>query len=169
MNELLNIENLKLVPNQSDGKCFACGPSHLTGLKMKFYTDESSVYTKLKVPETLCGWSSLVHGGIITTILDESIAWTVIYLKQKFMLTKNITVDFLKPVFVDEEIYSVGKIVEEISKREFRVEANLYNSKFQLSAKSTGNIVLLSKEELMLKKIISEDFLNKFSEQVFGK
>jgi acyl-coenzyme A thioesterase PaaI-like protein len=168
MNHFEAIENLKFVPNQIEGKCFACGPAHPSGLKMKFYTDEENVYSKLQVPEIFCGWNKLAHGGIITTILDETIAWTVIYLRQKFMLTKKIQVDFLKPVYVDSEIFTEGKIIQKISEREYEVEANLYNSEFDLCAKSMGSIVLLSKEQLIKKEIIAESFLNSFSKQVFG-
>jgi acyl-coenzyme A thioesterase PaaI-like protein len=169
MNLFPDLEKLKLVPNQKEGKCFACGQAHETGLKMKFYTDENAVYSKLKVPNFLCGWSNLTHGGIITTILDEVIAWTVIYLKQNFMLTKNISVDFLKPVFVETEVYVTGKILEEVSKRELKVEASIFNQKQELCSKSIGNIVLLTKEQLQQRKIIPESFLENFSEEVFGK
>ncbi len=169
MNSFPDLEKLKLIPNQKEGKCFACGQAHETGLKMKFFTDETIVYSKLNVPNFLCGWSNLTHGGIITTILDETLAWTVIYLKQHFMLTKNISVDFLKPVFVENEIYLTGKILEEVSKRELKVEASLYNQKMELCAKSVGNIVLLTKEQLIQRKIIPDSFLESFASEVFGK
>ncbi len=162
------IEKLKMVPNQVEGKCFACGPSHPSGLKMKFYTDEELVYSKLIVPDIFCGWSSLAHGGIITTILDETLAWTIIYLKQNFMLTKSIQVDFLKPVYVHKVIFTEGKIIQQLSDREFQVEANLYNADFELCAKSVGNIILMSKAQLVNRKIIAESFLDSFAKQVFG-
>ena len=108
---------------------------------MKFYTDEESVFSSLQVPAHLCGWSNVVHGGVTTTILDETIAWTVIYLRQSYMLTKALSVEFLQPLFVGKEIHSIGKIIETKSKREVIVEASVFNHEKILAANSqTSNI-----------------------------
>ena len=77
-----------------DTKCFACGKNNPEGLHMEFYTDEKSVFSKLVIPETKRGWDQVVHGGILSTILDEIMAWTAIYFTGSFMLTKNMTVNF---------------------------------------------------------------------------
>ena len=165
--KLKNISQLKQIPNQIDGECFACGQAHSSGLKMKFFTDNTEVFSNLCIPSYLNGWSQITHGGIITTILDETLAWVIIYLKQSFMLTKSISVNFLKPIKVETEIYSIGRIKNEISKREFLVEAELYDSNFELAAKCVGNIILMNKDSLLKKNIVNEDFLDKFSNSVF--
>jgi predicted transcriptional regulator len=165
--KLKNISQFKEVPNQINGECFACGQAHSSGLKMKFHTDNLEVFSKLRIPSYLNGWSKITHGGITTTILDETLAWVIIYLKQSFMLTKSISVDFLKPIKVETEVYSIGRIKNEISKREFSVEAEIYDSNFELAAKSIGNIILMNKDSLLKRNIVSEDFLNQFSNSVF--
>ena len=63
MIDFTNLASYKKVPNQEDGACFACSPINEKALKMKFYTDEESVFSSLQVPAHLCGWSNVVHGG----------------------------------------------------------------------------------------------------------
>ena len=46
---------------------------------MVFYTDNERVYSKLSVPELMNSWQGLVHGGIVSTILDETMFFTAMY------------------------------------------------------------------------------------------
>lgn len=169
MIDFLKIGSYKKVPNQQDGTCFACSPINDKGLKMKFYTDEESVFSSLIVPPHLCGWSNVVHGGVTTTILDETIAWTVIYLRQSYMLTKSLNVEFLQPLFAEQEIYSIGKILEAKTEREFIVEASVFNHENILAAKSVGSVILFSPEQIRKRGIFPESFLSDFEKKVFGK
>lgn len=164
-----SITSYKKVPNQVDGACFACSPVNEKGLMMKFYTDEDSVFSCLQVPAHLCGWSNVVHGGVTTTILDETIAWTVIYLRQSYMLTKALNVEFLQPLFVGQEIYSIGKIIETKNEREVVVEASVFNHENILAAKAVGSIILFNPEQIRKRQIFPEEFLKDFEEKVFGK
>ena len=66
---------LKPLRNRRDHHCFACGPQNPHGLKMTFYTDERSVYSWVTVPGHLRGWDNLIHGGVISAILDEIMSW----------------------------------------------------------------------------------------------
>jgi acyl-coenzyme A thioesterase PaaI-like protein len=50
----------------------------------------------LTVPEHLCGWSKMVHGGVVTTILDEIMSWSALYLLKKVIVTRTMTIEFIK-------------------------------------------------------------------------
>ena len=169
MIDFSNITSYKKVPNQEDGACFACSPTNEKGLKMKFYTDDESVFSSLRVPAHLCGWSNVVHGGVTTTILDETIAWTVIYLRQSYMLTKALNVEFLQPLFVGQEIHAIGTIIEMKNEREVVVEASVFNHENVLAAKAVGSIILFSPEQIRKRQIFPENFLKDFEKNVFGK
>ena len=106
-------ENLRFIPtNIWDSHCFGCSPVNPAGLQMKFYTDEKSIYSWLKVPDHLCGWNRLVHGGVISTILDEVMGWAAIHLLKVIVLTKTMTVDYIQPVFMDDELEAKGWITK---------------------------------------------------------
>ena len=113
------------------------------GLKMTFFTDERSVFSWVKVPGHLRGWDNLTHGGVISAILDEIMSWSAIYLIKKITLTKSMTVDFLKPVYVDSALRAAGRVLEQTGSREARMEGLLYNQKGALCARSTGQFVML--------------------------
>jgi uncharacterized protein (TIGR00369 family) len=147
-----------------DTKCFACGKNNPEGLHMEFYTDEKSVFSKLVIPETKRGWDQVVHGGILSTILDEIMAWTAIYLTESFMLTKNMTVNFLKPVHIEKQISTIGWVHEQKGPREIILKAEIYNDKNQLCAEAIASYALFSTKLAKKLKLMNEDNLDKFEE-----
>jgi uncharacterized protein (TIGR00369 family) len=102
------------LPNRSEHNCFGCSPANASGLRMTFYTNEAAVYSKIAVPEHLCGWNNLVHGGVLTTIMDEIMSWAAIYLLKRVAMTKSIRVDFLKPVYVGNPLTAEGMVLDEV-------------------------------------------------------
>ncbi len=70
-------ENLKEIVSR-DAHCFGCSQKNPHGLKMRFYTDDTALYSWLNVPTHLCGWDGIVHGGVLSTILDEIMGWSAI-------------------------------------------------------------------------------------------
>ena len=126
---------------------------------MKFYTHGESVYSWLTVPGHLSGWSNLVHGGIITTILDEIMGRAALQFVQKITLTKAISVEFLKPLYIGDELKAEGRLREIRSEREAVLESCLYNSKGQPCAKGTGIFATFTPEALRKLRIIDKKTL----------
>ena len=96
---------------------------------MRFFTDGSAVYSRVKVPEHLCGWSNIVHGGVLTTILDEVMSWSAITLLKRIALTRGIAVEFIKPVQVGGELQAEGRVRETGGKNDAVTEGVLYDAK----------------------------------------
>lgn len=149
------VKNLKYLPPRSDGKCFACGPDNPIGLKMKFYTDETAIMSWISIPEDLCGWNTIAHGGILSAMLDEVMSWTAIYFLKKLILTKSITVNFIKPVSVGQELKVVGKVREHVSEREAIMEGSIYHDGM-LCSSSEGKFALFTPEIARKLKIMTE-------------
>jgi len=147
---------LKKLPNTTDHNCVGCSPKNTKGLRLEFYTDGVKVYTSVKVPIHMCGWENMVHGGIISTILDEIMSWTAIHTLKKFILTKSMTVDFQKPVFVGEELRAEGIVIEQSGPREAVVQGSLFNAEGKLCAVSKGTFALV-KPELLKKMGVLDD------------
>ncbi len=146
--EQVEKDQLKKIPNRTDHTCFGCGPGNQHGLQMQFYTDDKKVYSWVDIEHHFHGWVNLTHGGILCTLFDEIMSWTTIYLVRKFILTKNISVDFLKPVFVQNRIRVEGEIIEQKNEKEAIVEGRLYNEDDELCARSRGTFALVSLEKL---------------------
>ena len=135
-------ENLKYLPNRTDSMCFGCSPANPAGLRLEFFTDGESIFSSLKVPVHLCGWKNLVHGGVISTILDEIMGRAVIHKTKCLGMTKSMTVDFLKPITVDKDLKAAGKVLEAKNDRECLAEAMIFNENGELCAKSVGTFRL---------------------------
>jgi len=132
------------LPNRETHNCFGCSPINPSGLQMKFFTQDSSVFSRLTVPDHLCGWDRLVHGGVISTILDEVMSWTGIYLLKQITMTKSMTVDFIKPVYINSELKAEGLVLEKTGKHEALLEGRLYNQEGTLCARSRATFVIFS-------------------------
>jgi len=156
--------NYSEIPNRTNHNCFGCSPSNVSGLQMKFYTDGESVFSWLTVPPHLSGWSNLVHGGVLSTIMDEIMSWTAIHSLKKFILTKSMSIDFLKPVFTGQKLKAEGKVSNTARKRQAIVEGYLYNEDNTLCVKATGTFALFAPKDVKKMGILGEQALKDFAE-----
>lgn len=147
-----------------DTYCFGCSPTNKAGLQMKFFAGNNSVISRLNVPLHLCGWKNIVHGGILATILDETMSWSTIHLLKRVVLTTSITVDYIKPVFADTDIVSQGKVFERTSEREAIMQAAIYNRDGELCVKSQGTFRLFTPDAARKLKLMSDDILFDFEQ-----
>ena len=60
----------------ADNYCFVCGKDNPLGLKIKvrYYPDALAAETALTLPREYQGWADVIHGGILSTLLDEMMA-----------------------------------------------------------------------------------------------
>jgi acyl-coenzyme A thioesterase PaaI-like protein len=103
------------------------------------------------------GWSNLIHGGILSTMLDECMGWTVISLTGKFMLTKGLQVWFKKPVLIGMKLTVTGFIKERLSEKRVVVVAEVHDESGSLCASSEGEFSLFTREQFLRMNIISEE------------
>ncbi len=136
--------NLRELPNNRNHNCFGCSPVNPSGLQMRFFTDGSAVYSRVKVPEHLCGWSNIVHGGVLTTILDEVMSWSAITLLKRIALTRGIAVEFIKPVHVGSELKAEGRVRETGDKNDAVTEGILYDVSGEPCARASATFKVFS-------------------------
>lgn len=97
---------------KNDQNCFCCGKYNERGLKLKFaYTDEGTAETSLVIPKYFTGWENLTHGGLISMLLDETMAHACIGSKL-IGVTAELTVRFKKPLTVDTEVFVSGRVTD---------------------------------------------------------
>jgi acyl-coenzyme A thioesterase PaaI-like protein len=97
----------------------------------------------------------MAHGGIISTLLDEIMSWTVIYFKKAFSVTRRMQVRYLKPVPVEIPLTAKGTITSEGKSRICKAEAVLLDGEGNVLAKSEGDFAVLSSEKLT---VLPEDY-----------
>ena len=145
-----------------DRGCFGCGVDNPYGLHMQFQSDGKKVVSRLTVPEHLCGWDDIIHGGIVATIHDEMMSWTAIQLLRKMILTKSVTVDFIKPLFTGREIEARGRIHSEVNSREAIVKSAIYDENGICCSKGRGTFALITPEFARKQGLISEKAIKSF-------
>ncbi|KZV76815.1 Thioesterase/thiol ester dehydrase-isomerase [Peniophora sp. CONT] len=75
--------------------------------------DESESYIFIHVGRGLCGHDGIIHGGLIATLLDETLARTAILnLPEKIGVTANLSINYRAPTKADQFIVIKTKLVE---------------------------------------------------------
>ncbi|OJA21350.1 hypothetical protein AZE42_10447 [Rhizopogon vesiculosus] len=78
--------------------------------------DESEAVLVVHVGRGLCGHDGIIHGGLLATILDESLARTaIINLPDKIDVTADLSINYRSPTFADQYPASIQFIVVRIS------------------------------------------------------
>lgn len=146
----------------SDNHCFACGSKNPFGLHMTLSTNGRRVVSEVTLPGHLCGWGNLIHGGIITTLLDETMSWTAIHLLKRLILTRTMEIEFVLPVAPHQPMHTEGWVDQKIKNTEALVKAVLYNEENQVCARSTGRFALLGAKMMRRMKIMDEQTIAHF-------
>lgn len=100
---------MKKIALDDDGYCFVCGKKNASGLQLVFKNDEDSVVSEFIPQKMHQGFKDIVHGGIISTILDEAMVKAVL-LRGIEAITAEIIVRLKAPLYVGEKAVVRGKV-----------------------------------------------------------
>lgn len=102
-----------LQPNSQ--MCFVCGVSNPIGLKSRFYSvGENQVELRLTFTDSYQGYPGITHGGIIATILDETMGRAVLASNsERLMMTAKMEVKYRLPVPLNTEILFRGVVTKD--------------------------------------------------------
>jgi len=98
-----------------DGYCFVCGPNNAIGLKLDFSFDGKTVSTEFTPQKVHQGYKDIVHGGIISTLLDEVMVKLAIEMGMP-AVTAQMDIRLRKAVAVGERIAFTAEIRERTRK-----------------------------------------------------
>ncbi|WP_456437726.1 PaaI family thioesterase [Desulfurobacterium sp.] len=85
-----------------DNFCFVCGEENPKGMHLKFNRYSNRVESTFSLDKIYQGYDNIIHGGIISLILDEAMAY--LQSKEERFLTGRITVRFHNPLLAGEEV-----------------------------------------------------------------
>jgi len=101
------------LPQLQGYNCVGCGTENPRGLHMKFYRQGDAVCSDLTLPPELEGWQGIAHGGTLSTVLDEIMAWAVIAFERVLFVTGRMEVVYRRPVPVGAPITARGRVSED--------------------------------------------------------
>jgi uncharacterized protein (TIGR00369 family) len=99
--------------------CFGCAKKNPIGLALEFELIGDEVICEWLPTANYQGFEGMLHGGIISTIMDEVGAWTVQLILKTAGVTSELNVKYLKPVRISNGPIKVR------SKTGERVEAHI--------------------------------------------
>ena len=110
---------------ETNGNCFVCGENNPNGLRLSFEIDKEkqTLKTTFVASPTFQGWDGIVHGGILSTLLDEAMAKLVYELGYQ-AVTASIEIKFKKPAPILEPLLVYGEVTE-VSRRLIRAKAHI--------------------------------------------
>jgi acyl-coenzyme A thioesterase PaaI-like protein len=134
------------LPHTND--CLVCGRLNPHGLKLDCFVDpETGVVKALFVPQQHhCGFAGVVHGGLLSTVLDEVMTWAATWSIKRFCYAGEMTVRFRQNVRADEPL-QVEANVEQARSKLVLVDAKLVDSSGALVTTATGKYVPVSAEQ----------------------
>lgn len=130
--------------------CFGCGTENPRGLNLYFYRSGDAICADITLDKHHEGWANMVHGGIISTLFDEVMSWTILYFKRIFFVTRKMEVRYIRPALIGVPLTVRGKITnaEDPASSTITARAEMLSKDGSLLAKATGEFFILPPERL---------------------
>ena len=113
-------------------RCFACGSLSEHGLQLDLHVGGDRCWAELRLADRFQGWDGIAHGGIVCTILDEVMAWSLA-VSENWGMTARMSVDFTRPVRLGVPIRAEGWMT--------RRRRRLFDTAARLVDSSTGELL----------------------------
>jgi len=126
-----------------DNRCFACGKDNPIGLKLEFNTEEEYTVSTLNFRNDFAGWENMVHGGILSTVLDEVMVKSAGVNGFK-CVTGELNVRYKSPCITGKEYKLRGKVTG-INKRLIFTEGEILDIDGNIIASGTGKMFVVEK------------------------
>jgi uncharacterized protein (TIGR00369 family) len=120
----------------ADHHCFACGSSNPIGMRLHIELGEGTAATSWRVGEDFVGWSDMVHGGIVATLLDEVMAWACSSF-DAWAVTAEMSIRYRSPASPGEELRAAARVARR-RRRIYDVEGSVTAADGRVIAEGSG-------------------------------
>lgn len=125
---------------RDNDRCYVCGKKNPGGLGVDFATNSelrtiSAKFTPLDIHQ---GYEGIVHGGILSALLDEAMAKLTVSLGTP-AVTAEMSVKFKAPAAPGEELFISGRLIQETRKL-IQAEAKIERGPVVI-AEATGKLL----------------------------
>ena len=111
--------------------CLVCGEENEAGLQTRFYIEDGIVKATFRPRAHHCGYRGVIHGGIVASVLDETMGWAAAVEINRMCVTGEMTVRYIENATDDRElicvtkaeksnkriVYTVGELVDDEGKK----------------------------------------------------
>ncbi|MBY0369260.1 hypothetical protein K2X33_01145 [bacterium] len=98
-----------------DIECFVCAPAanNPRGLDLSFVQTEHGAKTVFTLPTCFQSYPGFLHGGIVSCVIDETMAYAGVFRYQKLPLTRKMTLSYRRGVEAGKEFICESQITAE--------------------------------------------------------
>ncbi len=143
--------------------CFGCGRTNPSGLRLQIETDGQVVQARFMPRPEHAGFKNIVHGGILTTVADELMAWACGVAAHRFAFCAELATRFLHPARVGEELLATAELVSNRKNKLFEVRSSILRKELIISS-AAGKYLVMKETDM-------EQALGDFEvppDQIFG-
>jgi len=127
--------------------CYVCGQDHPRGLRIRFFADaDGHVHAEFRPDNTQTGYEGIVHGGVISALMDELLGWPIVLQTGRMCYTVELTMRFLKPVPAGRN-YRATASPGTARGRYWENEGDLRDEHDEVYARARGKYFLLSEDQ----------------------
>ncbi len=129
----------------NDDHCFVCGMKNPFGLQVKPEIEAGGALIRIVCTpaEHLQGWANILHGGILSTLLDEAITYVGISTFGQHAVTAQLEVRFRNPAPTRVKLFVSAERIK-VSRRLVEAKAEVRLTDGTLIATGTGKVVPVS-------------------------
>jgi uncharacterized protein (TIGR00369 family) len=134
--------------NVVEHHCFGCGDLNPIGMRLKFreVAGDDGVWAGFTPDRRHEGYLGMVHGGILTAMLDEAMSWAITATGE-FAITARMEVSFRSPARVGQELRVIGRVTRRRSRVIDTAGTILEDDGDTVVAESEGRFVRVSDEQ----------------------
>ena len=141
-----SLNNISLNDETDYGFCFACGHRNPSSLHLEFRRIGSQITTSFLGNEKHQGFPGYLHGGILSTILDETLS-KVSVADNKWTMTAQLNIRFRRPVKIGQLITANAHKVR-IRGKFLEAKGSVHLPDNSIAAEATGKYAFLKNDSL---------------------
>jgi uncharacterized protein (TIGR00369 family) len=140
-----------LTPNPTNS-CFGCGAANPRGMQLTYEQDDATqrIRGNFRLGAEYQGGGGFIHGGIIALVLDEAMGKV-----NRFggirAVTAELTIEYIRPVPVDEELVIEAHAVDHNGRSHYYV-GQIANRAGKILARGKGRFVEINADRFKVEK-----------------
>ena len=127
--------------------CFICGEKNKAGINVVFFTMEDSMQCEYIAREEHISYQGILHGGIISVLLDECMGWSIAVKAKKMFLTRELNIQYRRFIPVNTKVIVRGFCSADevtLNKRIITAHGHIEDLIGNVYAKAEGKFVPIS-------------------------
>ncbi len=128
--------------------CIVCGQrtKNPASMNVRFQVTDHGVKVPFTPDSRQEGFKGICHGGILCSLLDETIGWAVAVDRKRFFITMELNVRFVASLPIGTKVTVYGRAVEHKSRLSI-AEGEIIDDHGKIYAKATGKFYPLPDEK----------------------